>query len=107
MIKPGYVDGKHYTEFVDEVRRLKRIGDLDQAEALLLRLVDATEAEARAEGLGVAPWYYEQPAIVYRKRKLLHPEIAILERYQCQSKAPGVGPSVLADRLERLRRRGR
>lgn len=107
MAKPGFVDGRHYTEYVDEVRRLKRAGDLDGAETLLLRLVDATEAEAKAERWGVAPWYYEQLAVVYRKKKLVDSEIAILERYERQSKAPGVGRSALADRLKRLRVRTR
>ena len=103
MEKPGFVGGRHYTTYVDEVRRLKRLGNLDQAEALLLRLIEATEAEARANRWGVAPWYYEQLAIIYAKRKLPQAEVSILERYERQQKAPGVGPSKLATRLARLR----
>ena len=48
MAKPGFVDGRHYATYAEEVLRLKRAGDLDGAEALLLRLVDATEAETSA-----------------------------------------------------------
>ena len=103
--KPGFVDGKHYTTYVGEFEQLKRNGDLDGAEALLLRLVDATEAEAKAEGegWGVAPAYYEHLAIVYKKKKDLAGEIEILERYERQAKAPGASPSKLAERLARLR----
>ena len=47
--QPGYVDGRHYTEYVKTVKQLKRDGRLDEAVALLLRLVDATEAEDAVE----------------------------------------------------------
>ena len=80
MATLGLVDGKHYTAYVDEVRSLKRSGNLDAAECLLLRLVEGTEEEARAKQWGVAPWYYEQLAIVYAKKKHLALELAILER---------------------------
>ena len=39
---PGYVDGLHYTEHVETVKVLKRADDLAKAEALLLRLIEAT-----------------------------------------------------------------
>jgi len=103
MDESGFVDGKHYTTHAEEVRRLKRSGDFEHAEALLLRLVEATETEARAKQWGVAPWYYEQLAIIYGKRKQLAAELAILERYERQPKAPGASPSKLAERLARLR----
>lgn len=103
MAKPGLVDGRHYTTYVVEVRRLKREGQLAAAVTLLLRLVEATEDEARAERWGVAPWYYEQLAILYAKKKGLAAELAILERYERQPKAPGVGPSKLAERLASVR----
>ena len=100
---PGQVNGTHYTGYIDRVKELKRIGDLDSAENLLLKLVEATEAEAQADRCGVAPWYYEQLAIVYRKQKNLGSELAILERYEHQAKAPGVGPNKLAERLQKVR----
>ncbi len=103
MANAGFVDGKHYTAYVDEVRRLKRSGNLEAAERLLLRLVDATEEESRAEHWGVAPWYYEQLAILYAKKKDFPAAVAILERCERQTKAPGVGSSKLADRLARVR----
>jgi hypothetical protein len=103
--KSGFVDGRHYTAYVEDVRTLKRSGQLEKAIALLLRLVDATEAEAGAKRWGVAPWYYEQLAILYAKTKQLDAEIKILERYAAQRKAPGAGLSKLAERLAKLQQR--
>lgn len=105
MDAPGLVDGRHYTTYVDAVLDLKRRAALEAAEQLLLRLVAATEAEARAEHLGVAPWYYEQLAIIYRKQRAHAKELGILERYEQQAKAPGAGPGQLAARLAKLRQR--
>ena len=51
---------KKYCDYPEEVRRLKREGKLDEAETLLLRLIAETEAESKAKGWGVAPWYYHQ-----------------------------------------------
>ncbi len=101
----GSVDGEHYTDHVERVKQLKRDGRYDEAIELLTKLVDATESESRTagHGWGVAPWYYEQLAIIYRQQKRLDDEIAILERYTAQPKAPGVGPSKLAERLEKAK----
>jgi len=102
MSKPGSYKGEHYTEYVDKVKGLKRAGNLDKVEKLVLGLVDAVEKEARAEGHGVAPWYYEQLAIVYRKQKRYKAEIAILERYARQRHAPGATGRKLIERLEKV-----
>jgi hypothetical protein len=63
------------------------------------------EAESKVGGQdwGVAPWYYEQLAILYRKGKDYSKEVEILERYEAQSKAPGMGPEKLALRLIKAR----
>ena len=74
---------------MEEVKQLKRDGKLQEAEALLIELVKATEAEDREDRRGVAPWYYEQLAIIYRKRKDYASEVRILERYAKQKHAPG------------------
>lgn len=99
---PGLVDGKHYTTYVDTVKQLKREGKLDEAEALLLRLVDATEQEASVEGSGVAPGYYEQVAIVRSKRGDLEGELEILRRFARQQHAPGVLPAKLLLRKRKV-----
>ena len=100
---PGTVRGRHFTEYVETVKELRRQGDEEAAEHLLLELIDATEAEAHAEGLGVAPWYYEQLAILYRKQGCPEKEVAILERYAAQEHAPGVSPPKLLARLEKAK----
>ena len=83
-MKLGLVDGKHYTEYVELVKELKRQGKLDEAEALILRLIKAVEEEAKAEKWVVAPWYYEQLAIIYRKQKDYTKELGILQRFASQ-----------------------
>jgi len=91
----------HFTDFISQVTYLKHEKKYKEAIDLLLKLVAATEEEAQKQGCGVAPWYYEQLAIIYRKEKMLNDEVAILERYSRQPKAPGAGPSKLAERLEK------
>lgn len=90
----------HFTDATDTVKQLKREGRLEEAESLLLWCVGETEKESR---YGVAPWYYEQLAIIYRKQGRTEDEVAILERYASQKHAPGATPAKLADRLEKLR----
>lgn len=101
MGKPGFIDGRHYSDYVEKVKSLKRAGLLKEAEELLLKLVEATEAEAKATGGGVAPWYYEQLAIIYRKRRDYSAEVSILKRYMRQPHAPGAGPQQLSARLKK------
>lgn len=101
--KPGFYKGKHFTEYVEEVKSLVRDDKLDDAEKLLLALVNATENESKHDGLCVAPWYYEKLAIVYRKRKDLNAEIRILERYFAVQTASVTSSSKLLARLEKLK----
>ncbi len=101
----GYVRGRHFTEYVEEVKELRRTGREEETRELLLELVAANEDEARHEGWGVAPWYYEQLAISYRKTGNLDEEIAILERYTAQRQAPGATSPKLHERLEKARLR--
>jgi hypothetical protein len=95
---------KHYTEYVEDVKALKRIGDWFSAEQVLLELIEAVEKESAEKNWGVAPWYYQQLAIVYRRQERYSDEVSVLERYAGQKKAPGVGPSKLEKRLESARR---
>ena len=103
--EPGSVNGVHYTGYVEQVRQLKREKKHQEAIEILLKLVDATESESKiaGPGFGVAPWYYEQLAILYRKEKRYEDEVSILERYMAQTQAPGVGPNKLTDRLLRAK----
>ncbi len=94
--------GDHFTMYVNDVSQLIRDGRLEDAEKLLLELIDANEREAKSNG-GVAPWYYEKLAIVYKKQKQHESELYILERYAAQPKAPGALPRQLALRLAKAK----
>ena len=98
-MKAGLVDGKHYTDYVETVKELKRRDDLGKAETLLLRLIQAVEEEARTEGWIVAPWYYQQLAIIYRKQRATNKELEVLKRFASQWHAQ---QNPLVDRLQKL-----
>ena len=105
----GSTDGVHYTDTVETIKQLKRESRHEEAAALLIQSIEATERESRfaGEGWGVAPWYYEQLAIIYRKDKRYEDEVAILERYKAQPKAPGSGPAKLKERLSAAKKLAR
>jgi hypothetical protein len=103
MGKAGFIRGRHFTEYADDVRNLLRDGEDDTAETLLLALVDATEEEAKVEGWCVAPWYYAQLASLYAKRKDHARELRVLERYGAVPHHQG-GNGDLLTRLEQARR---
>lgn len=80
--RPGFLRGWHYTQLTDMARALRGFEDTTVAELLLWGIVLATEAEAATDGDGrVAPWAYEQLAIMARKAKAYPAEVAIIERY--------------------------
>jgi len=101
--EPGMVGEAHYTDTVGSIQQLKREKRHKEAIELLLQSVEATERESSVGGLGwgVAPWYYEQLAIIYRKEGRLAEEVAILQRYLRQQKSPGGGSARLRLRLSK------
>jgi hypothetical protein len=103
MSDSGFHDGRHYTEYVETVEDLKRQNNLDEAEKLLISLVAATEAESKAKNWGVAPYHYEQLAIIYRQKQEPREELGILERFSKQQHAPGAKPAKLLYRLNKVR----
>jgi hypothetical protein len=105
MNEPGFYKGKHYTKYVDDVRYLIKENKLEDAEKLLIELVNATENESKRHNYGVAPWYYERLAVIYRKKKDKKSEMEILERFANQKHAPGATPPKLLARLEKLNSR--
>jgi hypothetical protein len=62
--KPGFYKEKLFTEYVEEVKSLTRENRLEDAEKLLLELINATESDSK---YGVAPWYYEKLAICFNR----------------------------------------
>ena len=103
MTDPGFYEGRHYTKYVEAVEELKRRNESQEAEKLLLSLVAATEAESNVKNWGVAPWYYEQLAIIYRQQQNPQQELKILERFARQQHAPGDKPAKLLERLGKVR----
>lgn len=102
----GSIDGRHYTKYVEDVKALKKAKDHDAAAALLLRLLDAVEDESRVAGpeWPLAPWYYEQLAIIHRQAKRYGDEVGVLERYIAQHNAKNEPPMTeIAQRLEKAR----
>jgi DNA polymerase-3 subunit epsilon len=101
-------EANRISALVESIKRAKREHRFDDAENELLKELDRQEAQARANNWGVAPWYYEQLAIIYSKDKRYADEIAVLQRYDQQPKAAGVMPAQLKERLEKaLARHGR
>lgn len=87
---------------VASVKQAKREGKYAEAVVMLKREIARQETASSETGLGVAPWYYEQLAVIYRKHGLKEEEREILERYERQIKAPGRGPARLAERLTKV-----
>lgn len=92
----GRVHGRHHTTYVQRVKELRRDGQEQTAQALLLQLLTAAEEEAMTRDEGVASWYYEQLAISYRKLGDFTSEIAVLERYSCLPHRTEAGAARLA-----------
>ena len=74
------INGKHFSAYVGEVKLLKKLEKINELESLLISLVRATEAGDDISHWGVAPWYYEELAKLYRKQKDYAREVKILER---------------------------
>jgi hypothetical protein len=82
------------------IERLIKKGEDGAALAFLNSLLPAIEADGRDSGGGVAPWYYEQMANIYRDHKDYRREVEILERFREQPHAPGAGTPTLLARLD-------
>ncbi|MDP2965606.1 MAG: hypothetical protein Q8N39_06140 [Pelolinea sp.] len=103
--KAGDYLGRHYSTYVEEVKDLKRKGDVNKLEHLLYKLVEATEAQDMVSNYGVAPWYYEELAKYFRKKKDYQSEVAILTRYSIHqlNRRPCTKTPILLKRLERAK----
>ncbi|MGY8684093.1 exonuclease domain-containing protein [Bradyrhizobium sp. UFLA05-153] len=98
-------EASRINDLVERIKSLKRSGDYSNALALLLSEIDSQEQMSAEQNCGVAPWYYEQAAIIYRKLDDRDTEIAILQRFARQRHSPGVGPGELQRRLEKIKSR--
>ena len=103
VVEPGYFQGRHFSTYVSDIKSLKNNESYFELEGLLLNLVNATEAEGAYNNWGVAPYYYNELAIMYRKHKEYSKEVSILERYANQKHAPGAMPEKLKERLKKAK----
>ncbi len=103
MSNLGMYHGKLYSTYCDEITGLIHDKKFEQAKVLLLEIIEIIEIESKAKNNGVAPWYYEQLANIFKKEKQIDSEIQILERYKVEKHAPGVKPQRLLDRLTELK----
>ena len=79
----GFYKGRHYTEWIEEVKLLKREERFEECLVLLFGLIEATENEAKEQGWPYsAPGYYEDAAIIFRKQKRYKDEIEVLKRWK-------------------------
>ena len=85
-------------EWCEAVKEHKRNGRYDEALAILDKCISVEEAHSG----GVAPWYYEQTAIIHRKSGDRDAEIAVLRRFAAQPHAAGASPPKLLERLAKL-----
>ncbi|RMB58712.1 hypothetical protein [Tessaracoccus antarcticus] len=119
-----YVRGKHFLEWGDELKRLKREGRLDDALTLAMEIIEATErgqstaarnASKRAAYLRgkpedhqpreTPPGWTEHAAIILRKLGRFDEKVAVIDRWIAHA-----GPShrwVGAKHAKLLERRGR
>ena len=104
--RPGHVRGEHYSTFAPEVCRLVKLQKLQAAETLLRELIEASEAEARLSGMGVASWYYEQLAEIYCAQGDARAAVAILTRFRRQRGTPSDLRRPLLIRPKRLTAHG-
>ena len=107
---------EHYTDAVPELKGLiSKAKDFYRYNAkqneisvlelndLLLWCIEQTEEESSKEGLGVAPYYYEELANLNKLKGRTDLEIEVLERFAQQKHAPGVKPPRLLERLQKLK----
>ncbi len=103
----GFVRGRHFGQWYEDVLRLKRQGCYDEALELLLEIIDATERAQGQERTNIPitaavlsvpeievdvreppTTWTQQAAIIYRKLNRLDDEIAIIDRWLAHADSP-------------------
>jgi tetratricopeptide (TPR) repeat protein len=88
---------------LENLPALKRAGRYNEAISILLKEIELQERDNQINHWGVAPAWYYQLAIIYRKQKDYENEVKVLERYLAQEKAPGVMKDKIVKRLEKAK----
>jgi tetratricopeptide (TPR) repeat protein len=99
----GRYNGRHFTEYLPDIYVLKEERQYGELERLLLALLDAVEAQARADGFGITPAYYKELAVLYRRTGRYVDEVRVLERFATQKRGPGAMVAELITRLHKAR----
>lgn len=103
MGRPYENEVDRLTDLVSRVTELKRAECFEESLMLLHEEIERQENDSAAGLGGVAPWYYEHAAVIYRKLKRHGDEIAVLERFAAQQHAPGTKPPQLLERLAKAK----
>lgn len=82
MGKPGFFKRRHYSEWLNEATQLHERGQDDKALKLLNELIDAAEAEGRAERSMIPPAYVSFAATILQSRGDHQAAVDVLDRYQ-------------------------
>jgi hypothetical protein len=93
----------HFADALPLIKSFKKERNHDKLEELLLWCVNSTEADARRNGWGVAPYYYLELAILHRKRRDYASEVKILERFEREPRGDGAMVETMSQRLIRAR----
>ena len=88
---------------LENLPALKRAGRYNEVISILLQEIEAQERDNQINHWGVAPAWYHELAIIYRKQMDYENEVKVLERYMAQEKAPGVMKEKIAKRLEKAK----
>lgn len=87
---PGEHRGRHHTEWSATVDELIIQGDDDEAEFLLLRLIDATEAEVLLAAVPPFERHFRQLAQIARRRGDKVFEAEVIARYEQCAHHPNI-----------------
>ncbi len=100
------VRGRDFTEWAEAIKDMRRDGRDDDALRLLLECIDAAE-NAMPPNQAPPPWYTDQAAIIYRKRKDYDAEIEVLQRWlrACPDPAWGAKTEARLAKARALRER--
>lgn len=101
------VDGRHFTEWVPVLDRLRAEKSDDEAMALLMKCIAATERGARFSGREPAPGYTHRAAVILRRRKDYRAEIDLIERWERACPPELRGPGATQDKLTERKRKAR
>lgn len=100
--QPRDYSGPPYWKWAEEAEQLRKAGNLAEAEAIWLRVLDALEQRHAREGWDAVPYtYYERLAMIYRSQKRYADELAVLDRYLARSSSQPARRAV--QRLNRVR----